>query len=139
MGSPATSGHVRRSPKAIITLERTRCYGPCPAYRLTLRNDGTAAYTGIAEVERLGTYKGTFKRRDFARLSKLLLSLKYFEMKDQYSIPVTDQPRVITSFSVGKKRKMVENYGDSGPAGLRRIETAIDSMAKRVKWEPDTP
>ena len=40
----------RRSP-ITITLERTICFGFCPAYKVTLREDGTVTYEGTQHVK----------------------------------------------------------------------------------------
>ena len=39
------------SPVIVITLERTRCRGHCPVYKLTIVEDGTVEYEGIRFVK----------------------------------------------------------------------------------------
>jgi hypothetical protein len=118
-----------------ITLERTMCFGTCPAYKVILRQDGTAIYIGKAFVERKGRYQGTVYKYYFDRLVKLLQALNYFALKDNYSKPVTDLPTVITTVLQGDKLKNIRNYGNVGPIELWGIEMAIDAVATRVKWE----
>ena len=38
-----------------IKLERTRCYGTCPAYVVTIHGDGRVEYDGKAHVKETGT------------------------------------------------------------------------------------
>lgn len=120
-----------------ITLERTRCYGPCPAYKVILRRDGTAIYIGKANVEQMGTYKGTIHRYHFDRLTDLLRSHGYLELNEKYARTITDQASVVTSVLFGNKRKTVVNYADSGPVRLWEIEMVIDAVATQVKWEKE--
>ena len=38
-----------------VTMQRTTCFGPCPAYRVALADDGKVTFTGIAFVQTKGT------------------------------------------------------------------------------------
>ncbi len=40
---------------ALVAMQRTTCFGPCPAYRVTLAEDGKITFTGIAFVQTKGT------------------------------------------------------------------------------------
>jgi hypothetical protein len=116
-----------------ITLERTACFGTCPMYKLTLMRDGTATYTGRRFVERVGTYKGKFY--GFERLAQLVEARGYFNLRDDYSAPITDMPSTVTSVVRAGQRKTVNNYADTGPVELWGIEKAIDGMVANIKWE----
>ena len=53
-----------------VGLERTRCFGTCPAYTVLIRSDGTFRYRGEDFVERKGEYTGTVSRSDFNELAR---------------------------------------------------------------------
>src|ERR1700680_1928962 len=38
-----------------IQLERTGCYGTCPAYSVTIHGDGKVEYNGKSHVKEMGT------------------------------------------------------------------------------------
>lgn len=114
-----------------ITLERTTCFGTCPAYKVTLRSDGTITYEGRRFVEMMGVYEG--RAYGFARLAQLITSAGYFNLKDDYSRPITDNPSAITSVVRNGKRKTITNYADAGPIELWSVEMAIDGMLKNAK------
>ncbi|MDT5121699.1 MAG: hypothetical protein QOC96_1181 [Acidobacteriota bacterium] len=116
-----------------ITLERTTCFGTCPNYTVTLRRDGTITYNGIRFVEMTGTYQGQVY--GFERLAQLITSAGYFNLKDNYSRPITDMPSTITSVVMNGKRKTITNYADTGPVELWGIEMAIDGMLKSARLE----
>jgi hypothetical protein len=120
-----------------ITLERKECYGGCPVYKVVLRKDGTAIYTGIKYVPRMGEYRGKSYAYDyyFATLAKFIESQGYFDLKDNYSSSWTDQDTAITSVIDGAKRKTVVNYGHAAPIKLWGIETAIDGIVEHIQWE----
>lgn len=122
-----------------VTLERTACYGTCPMYKVTLKSDGTIIYEGQRFVETLGTYTGT--AYGFERLAQLILAANYFNLKDEYTRPITDMPSAITSVVRGGKRKVISNYADTGPVELWGIEMAIDGILKQARLQkaPEPP
>ena len=113
-----------------VTLERTSCFGTCPDYKVTLRRDGAVIYEGRRFVQMMGTYKG--EAYGFDRLAQLILAQKYFDMKDDYSRPITDMPSAITSVVRGGKRKRIVDYAETGPTELWSIEMAIDGILKNA-------
>lgn len=115
-----------------ITLERTSCFGTCPDYKVTLRRDGTIIYEGRRFVQMMGTYKG--EAYGFDRLAQLILAQKYFDMKDDYSRPITDMPSAITSVVRGGARKTIVDYAETGPIELWGIEMAIDGILKNARF-----
>jgi hypothetical protein len=120
-----------------ISLERKECYGGCPVYKVVLRKDGTATYTGIKYVPRMGEYRGKSYAYDyyFVTLAKLIRSQGYFDLKDNYSSGWTDQDTAITSVVDRDRRKTVVNYGNAAPIKLWGIEIAIDGVVERIQWE----
>lgn len=120
-----------------VTLERTTCFGTCPAYKVTLLSDGTIIYEGRRFVEKMGTYKG--EAYGFDRLAQLILAQKYFDMKDDYFRPITDMPSAITSVVRAGKRKTITDYAGSGPVELWGIEMAIDGILDHAKLTIEPP
>ena len=116
-----------------VTLERTACFGSCPAYKVTLRRDGTIIYEGKRFVQMMGTYQG--QAYGFDRLAEFILSQDYFNLKDNYSVPVTDLPSTITSVVRDGKRKTITDYGNIEPVGLWGIEMSIDGILKNARLE----
>ena len=125
-----------------ITLERERCYGGCPVYKVILRRDEPATYIGRENVPRIGKYKSqTYPYQplgaEFIRLAKLVASQGYLKMNDRYTVAMTDAETVITSIVHNGERKTIVNYGNQGPVELYGIEMAIDGVAAQIKWEED--
>ena len=125
-----------------ITLERERCYGACPVYKVILRRDGTATYIGKENVPRIGEYKSQVipyqpLGAEFIRLAKLIASQGFLKMNDQYTASITDAETVITSIVHNGKRKTIVNYANQAPIELYGIERAIDGVAAQIKWEQD--
>lgn len=125
-----------------ITLERERCYGGCPVYKVILRRDGSATYIGKENVSRIGEYKSQVSPyqplgAEFIRLAKLIASQAYLKMNDRYTVPTSDADTVITSIVHDGKRKTIVNYANQAPIELYGIERAIDGVAAQIKWEQE--
>lgn len=119
-----------------ISLERTPCYGDCPADWVILRADETAFYypKGKSGATRM---KGKIDKWDFAPLAKLLETQGFFALKDSYSAIMTDQATHFTSVVKDGNRKTVRNYGNAGPTSLWGLEMAIRGVAADIKWVKD--
>ena len=148
-----------------ISLQRTPCMGECPVDQLVLRADGTATYTGVANVERMGNYTGTFYKRPatkpepktgafelpegvdelvptppdyFTGLVELMQLNKFFERKASYGEGedgFDDFSAVIISAVRKGERKTVTNRTIRGSIALWGIEMAMRGVAADIKWQ----
>lgn len=124
-----------------ISLQRTPCFGSCPVDEVVLRSDGSAEYTGTRFVKRLGKHKGKVKAKDFHELAELISEKKFFEMKDSYRLPITDQATLITGVTRGGKTKKVSDYGRAAPKGVQEVEKRVITLMEKIDWtaESDPP
>jgi hypothetical protein len=125
-----------------IALERTRCYGTCPVYKITLRRDGTVTYQGKKWVRVIGQRSHKISVDAFQRLAREAERIQFFSFKDEYvwkdnfdgsSEHVTDSPTRITTVRAGRVRKVVKNYY-GGPVALEGLEKLIDDVSGSVVW-----
>lgn len=122
---------------AVITLERTLCYGTCPAYKLTIYGTGVVAWEGKSFVRVTGKAEGAISREQFKQLVSEFDKAKYYSLKDNYiQIPVTDAPYVITSITVDGKTKSVRHYcaDTTAPEQLTKLENKIDEIVNSDQW-----
>jgi hypothetical protein len=131
-------GDARRAPpviipddlsSVIITLERTPCFGSCPAYRVTVSGDGQVTYKGEGFVEVTGTKTYQIPEADVRELVSAFVSLNYFSLDDEYISRATDLPSTTTSITIGDTTKTVFHYGE-GPGSLTQLENKIDELAQ---------
>jgi hypothetical protein len=144
---PATSGFTRfqTPPTAVITLERTACYGTCPIYKLAIYSDGRVGYEGIQHVKKLGRAKGRISR---ARLEELVMeftNIYYFNLPQSFTpgskqCPqyITDMPSAITSLTWRERSKTIEHYhgcrGSRTLENLTELEHKIDRAVNITRW-----
>ncbi len=113
----------------VITLERTPCFGSCPAYRVTVHGDGQVTYEGEMFVEVMGVETYQIPEEDVRELVAAFVSLNYFSLDDEYVSRSTDLPSTTTSITIGGMTKTVYHYGD-GPGTLIQVENKIDELAQ---------
>jgi hypothetical protein len=130
---PAASAH-----EPVATLERTECYGWCPAYKITIYRDGVVDYVGTRFVKLVGEARGQLTTAQLAQLDQLFEQTGYLHFKDRYvKTTVTDMPSANTSYAPpGEPAKSVQHYdGDrSAPKELAQVEDGIDQIVRIEQW-----
>jgi hypothetical protein len=118
----------------VITMERTVCYGACPAYRLTIYGNGRIVYEGKKNVKVEGTRTGHISKRQVRELVAEFERIKFFDLEDEYIAPATDLPSTTTSITLEGRKKSIENYGWLAPQELADLEMKIDKTTNSVRW-----
>lgn len=122
-----------------IGIERTTCFGKCPAYTFIARGDGTFRYHGEKNVEHLGVFSGEIPIWNFRELARFITDSGYMELKNEYTAEVTDCPTTFTTVVENGKRKVIRNYANAGPSKLWAIEEIIDGLMAKSEWGPGNP
>ncbi len=125
------------SGNAVISLQRTQCFGTCPIYALNLYEDGTVVYVGVNYVAVSGVQVSQIDADAVTGLIQMMTATGYFDWQDEYAnITITDQPSVITSLSTPDQYKQIVRYGGdaNAPVGLTWIEDRIDSAVNSAQW-----
>ena len=117
-----------------ISLARTPCFGTCPVDTLTLRGWNGGICRGNARPANRSLQRIVLLRT-LPRLSRLLIARGFFDMKADYSEPVTDLPSVIITVKRGGQKKTVKDYGEFGPLDLWAMEKAIEGVARDIEWK----
>jgi hypothetical protein len=103
---PIPSG-VRDTSNVVITLERTPCFGTCPAYRVVVYGNGTVVYKGTAFVAVEGAQKSQVSPQAVRDLVGEFYSTGFFSLSDRYEAQVTDLPSQTTSITIDSVTKTV--------------------------------
>jgi hypothetical protein len=118
-----------------VGIERTRCYGRCPAYTFIVRSNGTFRYVGRSDVPHIGEFTGKLPAYEFDRLALFIRDSGFMEFEDEYTAAVTDSPTTYTTVVMNGKRKLIRNYAHSGPSKLWAIEELIDGLLAHAAWD----
>jgi hypothetical protein len=145
---PAMGGALADS----IILERTPCFGTCPAYRLRLSRDGHVLFESRNPREPPRTASDTVPDAGFVRLLGEAERIGFDALPERIDtssslcpVVATDHPSVTTTIVTGAHVKRVEHYtGCYGPApdhapvpelvAAMRFYALIDSVAGAARW-----
>ena len=118
---------------AVITLERTACYGTCPVYKVTIYEDGKVLYNGEQFVENKGEHDFRISPAKVKDLINEFYEIDYFSLHNEYTANITDLPTTITSIKIAGQAKRVSNYYGA-PEKLRELEDMIDEVTNSQRW-----
>jgi hypothetical protein len=128
--------------EAVITLERTTCYGSCPSYKISIRKNGDINFEGKQYVRVKGSANSKIEPAAVDALIKEFMKIDYFSLEDEYTriknrdgtvSIVTDLPTTITSINHSGKHKEIVDYVGAPPQ-LRELERTIDRVANTKRW-----
>ncbi len=121
-----------------IGIERTPCFGSCPAYVCIVRSDGTVRYHGDAHAERVGDWEAKIDTYAFHQLANFIVDSAFLELPDTFASNVTDGSSVYTTFVSKGRRKVFRDYAGSGPPKLWALEQLIDGLSVGAAWKAST-
>ena len=121
-----------------LQLKRTRCYGPCPVYDVTISGNGTVHFHGDTigvlipgdHVAHIATDAVRDLVRQFERAD-------FFSAYNRYSSNVTDNPTQILTLTLAGRTKQVVDYVGlrSGlPSAINDLEAEVDRVAGTDRW-----
>jgi hypothetical protein len=127
-----------------ITLQRTMCFGSCPAYTVTIAGDGTVTWHGEQYVKVQGNATAHIAPEKVRALFERFRKADYFWLLDGYASTVTDLPSESTTIAFDGSKKTVIDYAGQMigmPEAVWEIERAIDETANTEQWigPPDDP
>jgi len=134
-----------------IVLERTRCFGSCPTYRVSATHDGRIAFESRDPREPGRTATDAIAPSAFVRLVERANAIGFSTLPDtilgdRVLCPraATDMPTAIVSvYAHGTVDRVVDYYGcfpesDRSDAErltqLRAFEASIDSVTGSSRW-----
>ena len=140
----ADSGSTQAMPETSITLERTTCFGNCPAYRVTVTADGTVSFVGHAYVQtpqatghatpaQLAAIHDALVRADLASMRS-----SYVSRDDGCEMIMSDQPgiKITVNSSAGSRR--VDFYLGCTGAATEAVLPRIEQLANSIDQQLDT-
>src|SRR6185437_736293 len=120
-----------------IKLERTACFGTCPAYSVEVSGDGTVRYQGNYFVAVTGKHTGSIRVEAVRSLYDAFVRANFFWTLDEYRANITDLPDTRISISFDGRTKGVIDYAGQSvgmPNEIYDLEKAIDTAAETKKW-----
>jgi len=152
----ATKEPVREPVRVRVKMERTQCFGTCPAYSVVIDGSGRVEWTGHASVAALGRRQGHVTRGELEQLAKLLDAVQFFERDEYGDMPTkpecttvgstttcalgtsfsicSDTSRAIINASSGTRMNKIDNDHCRDRPELEQLEHYIDKIANTAAW-----
>lgn len=143
--SLAACGGVRRAPPdntglgaiTAITMQKTACYGTCPAYTVRFMADGRARYSGGSFAPMRGHFSGLI---DFASLAAWIETQHPETLANTSRAANIDDPAANLQIDYGVRRVRVTGIDESSaPLRLEGILLVLDGATSRIRWRRDDP
>lgn len=139
---------------ASVTLQRSSCFGICPAYSVTVTSDGQVSFEGHGHV-RTGSARGHVTPAQFANILAMADQVGFRSMRDSY-VSSDDGCVTVMSDQAGVKITVVNTSGsktvdfyngctgadaDAVRAGIERLARGIDQQLGTARWigKPGAP
>ena len=112
-----------QSPKIIISLEKTACFGRCPVFKIIIYNNGEALYNGLKFVKKVGEHDLKVSKREIYKILTKAKKIGFNNLKSEYSERITDLP---TTYIMINNKKIKDYYG--APSKLKDLEKMIENI-----------
>ncbi|MBN8573877.1 MAG: DUF6438 domain-containing protein [Candidatus Kapaibacterium sp.] len=120
-----------------IIMQRTPCFGTCPVYTVTVTGRGDVQFMGTQFVSKEGESRKQVPVDSVRTLIGMFKDIQFTTLKDEYEDrAMSDAPSAIVTYATKDRSKTVKHYlGDmSAPEQLKKLEQAIDRIAKVHEW-----
>jgi hypothetical protein len=121
-------------PDDFVLLERTRCFGSCPAYSVRIGSDGKVTWRGEAYVQVIGPETAWVDPAGARALIEKFAANGFGNLCGRYSVGTSDGATVTTTVHIADQEKRVSDYFNSAPGWLRSLENEVDTLADTHRW-----
>jgi len=122
----------------VVRLERSECYGTCPAYSVEIHGDGSIDYEGNAYVANKGRQRAQIAPDALVALAARFDKAGFFRLDwaDPCDAVATDNPTATLTFTTGLRTRTIADYHGNGcmPKVLRDLEDEVDRVAGTARW-----
>jgi hypothetical protein len=127
------------SPTLLASLERTVCFGTCPAYRVRVFTDGRVEWVADRFVKVRGRATKTLTPAQLANLERLFKDINFLKLGDGFDCyERTDNSSAKTTFSDGSITKTINHYhgcqSKKGVEKLTALEKKFDEVVDTARW-----
>ncbi|MDP3158092.1 MAG: DUF6438 domain-containing protein [Archangium sp.] len=127
---------VTTTPEALVSLERTACYGACPIYAVSVLSDGTTRFRGERHVKVTEPVEVKLEPAALAKLKAAFETSGFEKWPDYTRTNVSDMPSVVLTY---KGHTVRHNRGDEkAPPELTALEDEVDAIIGTDRWVKGT-
>ena len=121
-----------------VVMEQFECFwGTCPHYRVSIDENGSATYLGLAAVKTEGSVQLQFSTAAFDRIAREIAHIRYFDLRSRYASKADGCKELLSDHSAVRflvtrgdtQKEVFLYYGCKGPrviSSLARLTALID-------------
>ncbi len=117
-----------------VELKSGACFGFCPVFRLTVRNNGLVAYEGIRFAEKIGLDSFQLTRAEMAGLREKVQQVNLWQYPERIETQVADAPFATLTVFRDDQSKSVSGSIDR-PAPLLELENLLKELAEKHDFQ----
>jgi hypothetical protein len=117
----------------VITLERTTCFGSCPAYLLQIDSSGAVSFRQGPPSNRHEEQTSSITTDQFQDLVAGFTTIQFFDLNDLYVPTYEDGPTTHIGLTLDGKTKQI-THSNIAPAGLEELERKIERTTNVHRW-----
>jgi hypothetical protein len=133
----STGDSLKRATDApIARIERTDCFGFCPAYVVTFYAGGLVELRGIQNVPHLGMVQVAIDDDEIAKLDDAFAAAHFDQLEPTYD----DQPQLdtawvfVTRYTTRGPKTVKHHLGSVAPDKLVELEDRLDTLSGVDRW-----
>lgn len=120
--------------EALISMQKTRCMGACPVYKIDIYKNGKVMLDAQENLTLKGRYEAQLSEEEVNKLIEAFEGKDFFAFEDSYKSNVTDLPTTYISFNYeGKSKKIMDYY--NAPEELKELEGKVASLIDSLEWK----
>lgn len=113
----------------LIHYSKSKCFGNCEVYDLTIFSNGEVKYNGIKNVEYLGEYYSEISSQKINDIRVLFKNSNFHQLSPTYlNKSVRDLPRLRIQF----ENKKVEFHKRKAPKNLLELSGSIEQLLTQL-------
>jgi hypothetical protein len=116
-----------------IALERTICFGACPAYLLRIDSSGAVSFQQGPPSNRHEERTSRVTTEQFADLMAGFTSIHFFALNDVYRPAYTDGQQTYIQVTLAGTTKRIAHF-ENGPPEVRELERKMEVLANTHQW-----
>jgi len=117
-----------------VELKSGACFGFCPVFRLTVRNNGLVAYEGIRFAEKIGLDSFQLTKAEMAGLREKVERVNLWQYPERIETQVADAPFATLTAFRDDQSKSVSGSIDR-PAPLLELENLLKELAEKHDFQ----
>ena len=133
VNNPAPVATGAQQNQNAITLERTTCFGACPAYLLQIDSSGTVSFRQGPQANRHEERTSTVTVDQFHDLVAGFAAIHFFDLNEVYPPTSEDLPAVHIALTIDGRTKKI-THSDVSPPGLEELERTIERNTNIHRW-----